>query len=437
MKFHAVSREADQDNGPTEIGVGGARGPGKSHAVFSQLTLDDCQRVPGLKGLFLRQTGKAAKESMGDLIFKTIAGRIKYEHTADMLKFPNGSRVLLGGFENEKDIDKYIGIEYDVMAVEEENQLTEEKIDKLKGSLRTSKPGWRPRLYSSFNPGGIGHLFIKQLFIDPFRTRHEGRTRFVPSTYKENPYLNKEYIEYLEGLKGALGKAWRDGDWDTFEGQYFAEWNHDQHVIKPFEIPPSYKRFRAYDHGRRNPACCKWYALDYDGRLFVYRELYKAGWNVDQLAAEINRLSVGETYDYSVADPAIFANTGMVDKFGGQTIAESFARNGIMFLPASNRRVDGWNLMHQYLHWTQEKPPKLTYFNTCFDSIRTIPSLIHDDHKPEDVDTDGEDHAADPDRYLLVSLHERQTAKPLTDVEKKLAALKQATSKEPWKLYAS
>lgn len=435
FKFHATCRGADNDGGPTEIGVGGARGPGKSHAVFSQLCLDDCQRVGGLKGLFLRKTGKASKESRDDLVFKTIAGRIKFEQTQDTIRFPNGSRVVLGGFENEKDIDKYIGIEYDVIAVEEENQLTREKIDKLKGSLRTSKANWRPRLYSSFNPGGIGHLFIKQLFIDPFRTNTQKRTRFVPSTYKENPYLNKEYIDYLEGLEGALGKAWREGDWDSFEGQYFGNWSHEHNVVRPFEIPPAYKRFRAYDHGRRNPACCKWYALDYDGRVFAYRELYVTGWNVDQIAAEINRLSEGEIYEYSVADPAIFANVGMVDKYGGQTIAESFARNGIMFIPASNRRVDGWNLMHQYLHWTLEKPAKLIYFNTCFDSIRTIPSLIHSDTKPEDVDTDGEDHAADCDRYMLMSLHERHTPKPLNEVQKKLEQIKKATSKEPWRLY--
>ena len=103
-------------------------------------------------------------------------------------------------------------------------------------------------------------------------------------------------------------------------------------------------------------------------------------------------MSAGETYEYSVADPAIFANIGFVDKYGGQTIGETFARNGIMFIPASNRRVDGWNLMHQYLSWTETSPPKLLYFKTCFDSIRTIPALVHDENRPEDVDTKGEDH---------------------------------------------
>src|SRR3990167_8488663 len=168
-EFHAAAREADKENGPVDIGVGGARGPGKSHAVLAQAGFDDCQRIPNLKGLFLRQTGMAAKESFDDLIQKVLAGRIKYERTISTLKFPNGSRIVLGGFKTASDIDKYIGIEYDFIIVEELNQLTGDKYLKLRGSLRTSKPDWRPRMYTSFNPGGIGHDHVKSRYILPFR----------------------------------------------------------------------------------------------------------------------------------------------------------------------------------------------------------------------------------------------------------------------------
>lgn len=433
LKFHAACREADTENGPVDIGAGGARGPGKSHAIFAQLTLDDCQRVPGLKGLFLRQTGKSADESFQDLVSTVLKGKVKYQYVATKgrLIFPNGSRVILGGFEHEDDIDKYVGIQYDVMALEERNQLSGDKILKLKGSLRTTKPNWRARMYSSFNPGNIGHADVKQTFVEPYQKKEELRTRFFPSTYKDNPFLRPEYIEYLNSLPGALGKAWRDGNFDTFEGQYFIEWDYDKHTVQPFKIPENWKRFRAYDHGRSAPACCLWIALDYDGNVYVYRELYQKGQNVDELAGQIVSLSEGENYEYSVADPSIFANQGMVDKFGGQTIAETFSRYGIMYIPGSNRRVDGWNLMHQYLGWTEYQNPKLRYFKTCKDSIRTIPTLIHDDHKPEDLDTRGEDHAADPIRYFLVRLHEQKTSKPLNDIEKKLLAVKQAVGLDP------
>lgn len=429
LKFHGAARSADKEGGPVDIGVGGARGPGKSHCTFAQLALDDCQRINGLKALFLRQTGKSAEESFKDLIDSVLTGRIAYQYNGSkgILGFKNGSKVILGGFETEKDIDKYIGIQYDVIVIEERNQLTGEKILKLKGSLRTVKPNWRARMYSSFNPGNIGHADIKKTMVDPHALQREIETRFIPATYRDNPFLKKEYIDYLMGLEGALGKAWRDGNFDTFEGQYFIEWDREKHTVAPFAVPPSWKRFRSYDYGHENPATCAWYALDYDGRIWVYRELYLQKGHkqdADKQAQQIAKMSEGEQYEYSVADPAIFSPTGMVDKYGGQTIAETFARNGITFIPASNRRVDGWSLLHKYLFWNKNTDPKIKYFSTCLDSIRTIPELIHDSHRPEDVDSRGEDHAADRDRYLLLTLHETKTAKPKSDTEKKLEQLK-------------
>ena len=212
-EFHAIAREADKQGGPVDIGVGGARGPGKSHAVLSQIALDDCQRVENLKCLFLRQTGLAAKESFDDLVTRVISGHAKFERSAFHLSFPNtNSKILLGGFKDERDIDRYIGIEYDIIAVEELNQLPEGRILRLRGSLRTSKLNWRPRMYTSFNPGGKGHSFVKKRYVLPFRENRQTETRFVPSNYKQNPNLNPEYIQYLESLAGNLGKAWREGD---------------------------------------------------------------------------------------------------------------------------------------------------------------------------------------------------------------------------------
>mgnify|MGYP001579989955 FL=1 len=192
----------------------------------------------------------------------------------------------------------------------------------------------------------------------------------------------------------------------------------NQHTVKPFVIPNNWKRYRAYDHGRDKPACCLWFVLDEDGRVYVYREFYAAGLNVDQIAQEIRRLSEGEIYDYSISDPAIFANIGYVDKYGGQTIAETFAHYGIQWIPGSNRRIDGWNLTHQYLYWDSHKRPLLQFFEICYNSIRTIPSLIHDQHKTEDLDSNGEDHVADTVRYFLMSLHERRSPQEKTGEEK-------------------
>jgi len=357
MKFHAASRIADITGKATKIAAGGARGPGKSHCVFAQVCLDDCARIPGLKALFLRQTGTAARESFEDLIMKVLVGKVNYVYNraVNTLVFPNGSRVLLGGFHDERDIDKYIGIEYDLIAIEELNQLLKERVDKLLGSMRTSKIDWRPRLYTSFNPGGIGHAYVKQTFVDPFDQGTETDTMFIRSTYRDNPYLNREYIDYLEHLEGDLGRAWREGNFDLFEGQYFTKWSRDKHVINPISIPKTWKRYRSYDHGRAKPASMHWYTVDYDGNLYVYRELYVTGLNAEQIAKKIVDLSGDEVYEYSVADPSIFHKTGFVDQYGGETIAETFANNGVTFYPASNRRVDGWNLVHQYLEWDKTK----------------------------------------------------------------------------------
>jgi len=419
-RFHAAAREADEQGGPVDIGLGGARGPGKSHAVLSQAALDDCQRIQNLKGLFLRQTGVAAKESFDDLVTKVVAGRVPYERANNTLRFPNtNSRIILGGFKDENDIDKYIGIEYDFIIIEELNQLTEEKYQKLRGSLRTSKPNWRPRMYTSFNPGGLGHGFVKQRYVIPKRMMEERETRFIPSTYKQNPNLNTEYIEYLESLTGDLGKAWREGDFDLFAGQYFSEWRYDIHVREPFAIPDDWRRFCALDYGYNAPSALGWFAIDPTGQLYLYRELYQNELTYTQLAeAYASMTGVHENIEYLVADPAFWAKKGeRDDALSGAEVFERRVRELTLNLTTKkhrcpllqrgiNDRVTGWREVREYLRpyqFEEELTAKLQVFSTCTEFIRTFPSLIHDEHNPEDVDSDGEDHAGDMLRYAVMS----------------------------------
>ena len=425
-QFHAAAREADKEDGPVDIGLGGARGPGKSHAVLSQSALDDCQRVDNLKGLFLRQTATASKESFDDLIDKVIVGHTKFERANQVLRFPNGSRIILGGFKDERDIDKYIGIEYDFIIVEELNQLSEAKYTKLRGSLRTSKPNWRPRMYTSFNPGGIGHSHIKIRYIEPFRDGYETRTRFIGSTYKSNPYLNTEYIDYLEELQGDLGRAWREGDWDLFAGQFFSEWRHDVHVCEPFAIPESWTILRSIDpSGRSGTTSCHLYAISYDGTVYVINEHYKSGLDTDQHAKDIYLLSEGKDIKYTVIDISAFSKLGMPE-----SQAEIFERFGVTGLvPADKKRIPGWNVVHQYLRVREDGQPKIKVFKNCVNLIRTIPLAIHDEKNPEDVESfwDGAEHldALDDLRYLLQTLRDQKTPVPLNRIEQKLFQLKE------------
>lgn len=450
LRFHAAAREADHPGGPVDIGAGGARGPGKSHVVLSQAALDDCQRFDGLKGLFLRQTGVSAQESFDDLINKTVRGRVEYRKTKNSLVFENGSRILLGGFKDEGDIDKYIGIEYDFIIVEELNQLTDEKYTKLRGSLRTSKVGWRPRMYTSFNPGGTGHVFVRERYVIPYRLGKEKDTRFIPSTYKENPALNPEYISYLESLGGALGKAWREGEWDSFAGQYFYEWNYDAHVVDgakmfPYGIPTQWPKFRSMDpSGRTGTTACHWYALDSQGDVWIYKEYYKDGLDHDEHAKNIRKMSedednVSDNYNYSVIDGAAFAKAGY-----SETVAEIYERHGVIGLvAAAKERVVGWNAVHTYLRHSEKMPPKLHIFDTCRAMIKTIPLAQHDTLHPDDVSTkqgmkgievDGEivgatDHwdCLDDLRYFLRTLKEQKAPKAETLIEKRLRQLKERT----------
>lgn len=430
-RFHALARSCDSERGPVKIGVGGARGPGKSHGVFAQVTLDDCQRVKNLKGLFLRQTGTAARESFGDLVIKILARKVDYTYNRaeSILYFKNGSRVVLGGFHDERDVDKYVGIEYDFVAIEELNQLTFDRVERLLGSMRTSKPNWRPRMYASFNPGGIGHVFVKETFVEPARELCEEKTKFVPARYSDNPWLNREYIDYLENLGGNLGRAWRDGDFDIFEGQYFNEWRNDLHVVNPYEVPTTWKRIRCIDHGRTAPTACMWGAIDYDGNIVWYREYYMANQDADRNAQEIKRLSEGEKYSFAVMDSACYSKTGF-----GETIAEIYERNGVYADPAPKNRLAGWNLFHEYLRG--DDGPKMKFFSTCVNAIRTIPTLIHDSRagKLEDLDTTGEDHCADAISYGLQYLHESKSPVPLDPLEVKLQQFKKQFQVSPQNL---
>ena len=398
-----------------------------------------CEDYPSLKDRHLTKIKTEFPRWLGELSDSQTEG------LAFVLKPRHGGGIL--ALRNLDDPSKYASSEFAAAGIDELTKNKRETFDQLRSIVRWPGITHNP-IIGATNPGEIGHAWVKKLWIDRIFGPEDpdpNQVFFVKSLPTDNPYNTKEYIEELKRLPEKLRKAYLEGNWDVFAGQYFTEWDREQHVVSSFPVPSDWPRFRAYDHGREKPASCGWYAVDYDGRVYKYRELYKRGLNVDQLAEEINRLSlvqdpltgqlVPETYQYSVADPSIFANIGYVDKFGGQTIAETFAHHGIQFLPASNRRVDGWNLAHQYLHWDEHKKPKLQYFNICWDSIRTIPSLIHDEIRPEDIDTDGDDHCADELRYLLMSLHERVATKPLTEVERKLKARVEQEESSFYQLY--
>lgn len=405
MPFHAAARECDRAGGPVAVAIGGTRGPGKTHASMAQVALDDCQRVPGLKILFLRRVQRSASESLEDLTARVLRRcPHQYQSSLGKIEFPNGSRILMGGFYADRDVDRYLGIEYDGVCVEEATQLTEIKINQLRGSVRTSRDDWRPRLYMTANPDGVGLGWFKTWFVEPYRAGREQWTRFIEAHYRHNPMLNREYLDYLDSLSGKLRRAWRDADWDAFEGQAFPAWRHDIHVVKPFEIPDNWLRWRAVDEGYAMPWCCLWFAQDpQTRRRYVYREAYETLLTAQQQAERIIAMTGQDEIIFATyADPAMWGRknaAGVVT-----TTAQEYASAGVPLTKADNDRLQGKRRLDSALSIQPDGLPGLQVFETCHNLIRTLPLLVSDDLHPEDVDTTGEDHAYDALRYGLSNM---------------------------------
>lgn len=411
LQFHAWAREADTVSGPSMIALGGKRGPGKSHTIMAQVGLDDCQRYAGLKVLFLRKIQKAAAESFEDVILRVFAFT---PHTSnrDGVKFPNGSRIIIGGFKDEKDIEKYLGIEYDIIVIEEVTQITDTKWMKIQGSLRTSKPRWRPRIYASANADGVGLGWFKKMFVEPARAGTEKITRFLDVTKIHNPFVNVEYEQWLDNLKGSLRKAWRDGDWDAFAGMAFPMWNHARHVVEPFDIPDAWIKWRAIDYGTAAPWCCLWLTRDPSTRrIYVYREAYQAGLTTKEQCDRIHDLTQSnEKIAYTYADPAMWQRSNRRGEV--YSTADEYKEYGIPLTRADNDRIQGKRKFGNVLSDIGDGLPGMQVFDICENLISQIENIPSDPNNPEDVDTKAEDHAYDAGRYSLTNERKVESTPP-------------------------
>lgn len=414
LDFHAACRQADLAHGPTEIGFGGARGPGKSHAMLAQLALDDCQRQPELRCLLLRKVGKTGRRQFEDLRGRVLR-HIPHDYTrsSGTIVFENGSQILLGHFQDESDIDAYLGLEFDVVAVEEATTLTLSKYRAIRSVNRSSKAGWRPRTYTTTNPGGVGHAWYKQIYFKPYLAGTELATRFIPATVDDNVFINAEYRGYLDTLAGWLKRAWRFGDWDLAVGQFFTTFRHDVHVIAPRPIPPNWRVWLAMDYGFTHYNVILLFAQDAAdrGTVYVVDEHAEQRWLVprhaqavrDMLrrwAIEPRRL---ETF---VAGRDCFAARPSAEG----TLADQWSDEGFELEPADDQRLSGAAEVLRRLGDVESAiAPSLYLFNTCARLAECLPALQHDPHRPEDVlkiDVDedgvGGDDTYDALRYGLM-----------------------------------
>lgn len=437
----------------TEILYGGAAGGGKSHLMRCAAIIW-CAAIAGLQVYIFRRIRE-------DLVKNHIEGPKGFRAmlqpwvraglvviVEDEIRFWNGSKIWLCHCKDEKDRFKYLGAEIHVLLIDELTTFTELIYRFLRSRVRAvglnipvEYQGLFPRIICGSNPGNIGHAWVKAGFIDgspPMTIRQmpdvEGgmRRQFIPARLDDNPSMESDDPTYRAKLRGLgseqLVRAMEDGDWNVIEGAFFAEFSSERHVIKPFSIPAGWARFRAFDWGSAKPFSVGWYAVSDgtmpipgtlrripNGALIKYREWYGAKRNADgkvvpnvglkltaeEIAAGIIERSRGERYAYSVADPAIFSEDG------GPSHAERMRKRGVIFRAADNARVTGWDQLRARLKGDADSDhggePLIYFFETCTEIIRTLPVLQHDDSKPEDVNSDMEDHAPDETRYAAMS----------------------------------
>lgn len=427
LRFHALARTCDADGGPTEIGFGGARGGGKSHCVLGQVGVDDCQRYPGLKVLLLRKVAKAAREGFLDLRGRVLMGVPNvYRVQEGMLAFPNGSRIILGHFHNESDVDAYLGLEYDVIAVEEATTLTSAKYKNIRTCLRTSKAGWRPRMYSSTNPGGVGHAWYKRAFIEPQRRGQESETRFVPSTVDDNAFVNPEYRGTLDTLTGWQKRAWRFGDWDIAAGQFFTTWREDVHVRQKLpDVSTLRSVWAALDYGFTHYTVCYLLGEDGDGNIYFLDEHAERRWVVERQAGAIRAMVERNGLSLDRLDAFVAGRDVWSTQRDGGTVAAEYAQHGIVLTPANDDRIQGAaELLSRLGDPEAGVAPRMTVSAKCGRLIECLPTLEHNPYRAEDVlnvDTDedglGGDDPYDAARYgvmVAAGLRPAYGANPLS-----------------------
>lgn len=408
-----------------ELFFGGARGGGKSDFLLGDY-LQDINYGAAWRGILFRKTYLELEELQirARELCPDYGGQYKTNSSAkypfmNCWYFPGGATLKMRYLEHERDADGYQGHQYTWIGFDElTNHATPYGYNKLKACLRNPH-GIHGRIRASGNPGGKGHIWVKARFIDiappytPYDDPDTGLTRmFIPSRITDNKYLkdNRQYIALLRSSGSVeLVKAWLEGDWDIVAGAFFDCWDRAKHVLKPFSIPQDWTRFRSFDWGSSRPFSVGWWAIANDfeivprGALIRYREWYGMSepniglkLTAEQVAEGIVTRDRGEKFAYSVADPSCWK----VD--GGPGIAERMLRLNVLFRRADNQRIAGWDQMRQRFVGLDGKP-MLYAFDSCIDSIRTIPLLQHDETHPEDIDSEMEDHAADDWRYACMS----------------------------------
>ena len=423
-----------------EVLYGGAAGGGKSDAII----VEALRQVdnPNYRALILRKSYPQCRELIikSLRIYKAAYPDAEYNGTEHFWKFPSGAKIYFGSMPNQMSYLNYQGLSYSYIAFDELTHFTLEEYEYMISRNRADGDGLRVYIRATANPGGIGHGWVKERFITasppnvPYTVHSEitdkngkkiklERERiFIPSSVFDNEALlsnDPGYLANLAMLPDSQKKALLYGDWDSYEGQVFTEFRNNPdgyvsklytHVIEPFDIPRTWRRYRTFDFGYSRPFAVQWWAIDYDGRAYLYRQLYGGTntpnqglkWEPKQIARKIreieNELECGNTIT-GIADPSIWDESRGKDG----TVIRMFEDEGIFFEKGKNDRLSGKMQCHYRFAFDDEGRPMAYIFNNCKAFLRTIPALVYDTSNVEDVNTACEDHDYDAMRYFFMA----------------------------------
>lgn len=397
-----------------ESGFGGTKGPGKTLAMLMEATRGT--HHPRYRAIIFRRTYKRLQEVMDRAWewFPPMGAKWNGDHAR--WTFPSGAMISMRHCENEEDKRIYHGHEYHFMAFDQLEEFSETQYTFLMAQCRSSVPDIKPYLRTTFNPGGIGHAWVKERFLAhgtrdcaPWTPTNEqgdplpSRCFHFSNIYDNQILLDSDpqYMMVLNSLPEQDRRALRDGDWDVFAGQVFTEWRRERHVVEPFELPKDWVRWRCTDYGSARPFVTLWLCADKSvPRVYVYREVSQPGLLASEQADRVVELTgQDEPIKFHVADPAMWIKS----PDSGKSIADIYFEHRVTLTKANNDRVNGLARVREWLRDAPDGRPHLQVFSGCQQLIKNLPSLIYDAHKVEDVDTDGADDEYDALRYGLMA----------------------------------
>ena len=418
------------------VGYGGARGGGKSY-VLRPKAIDLSFKYPGIRILFLRKSLPDLKQNHFDQFQVMLNGSAKFNQTDNRFVFPNGpnpdrpyeggSVIQFGYFASEGDWIRYQGQAYQAIFLDEATQFTETQFMKLKPCLRIDYelqkdflkkfPNFKSRMYLTANPGGVGHLWFKRLFIDRNFNADEDPNdyEFIQALVFDNEVLmenDPDYVKVLKSLPEKERQAMLYGDWSVFEGQFFDEFDEKKHTFDPndidgkgtpFTLQPNWRIYRTRDYGLDKTACY-WCAVDEEGTFWIYKGLWESNLTVSDSGKKINSMTLPNEIIYLDICPPDMWNRQ--NQTGKNAVDILFQECNQFPVKANNDRITGWLMVKEFLKVQQHTGrPKLMISQECPHLIESLKMIQHDENNVNDCAKEPHEitHSCDAIRYLCTS----------------------------------